>query len=168
MVEVHDGGLSDIMPVIYCVHRRDGMNLRLATVDDASLLLAWRNDPGTRATSHNAEVVALCEHNAWLEATLNNHHRQLYIAEVDGTPVGTVRADYDDESCELSWTVAPEARGKGFGKLMVSELAKRIDCVVRAEIKEGNIASVMIAQAAGMRMEYTKDGVMYWSRASTT
>jgi len=142
------------------------MELRLATMDDAILLLAWRNEPATRANSHKSEVVGPNEHIAWLEATLANHHRQLYIAEVDERPIGTIRADYDGESCELSWTVAPESRGRGFGKLMVCELAKKIECAVRAEIKEDNLASVKIAEAAGMHLDYTKDSIMYWSRTS--
>ncbi len=107
-------------------------------------------------------MVSSDEHIAWLTSTLINPCRQILIAEVDGTPVGTIRIDFHAEYCELSWTIAPESRRKGFGKLMVTRLARELDCSLRVEIKEGNIASVKIAQAAGMKMNDIKDGVMYW------
>jgi hypothetical protein len=69
------------------------MQLRPAAMTDTSLLLGWRNDPQTKANSRNTERVRLAEHQQWLAQTLQNLDRQLYIAEVDGTPLGTVRAD---------------------------------------------------------------------------
>ena len=140
------------------------MRPRYATLSDDSLLLSWRNDVETRTKSHNTGLVAFNEHIAWLQATLANPYSQLYIAEVEGKAVGTVRADFDADECELSLTVAPESRGQGFGKLMFSLLANHISCTVKSEIKEGHNASVKIVEEAGMSLKYVEGSVMHWAR----
>lgn len=141
------------------------LQLRLATQQDAEILLAWRNDEATRQASHHQAIVERGAHLAWLEASLRNPRRQIFIAERDGVPVGTARADTDDTGvCELSWTVAPAARGTGVGKQMVCLLAKRLPGPLRAEVKEGNASSAAIAQAAGLTLARTVDGVQHFER----
>lgn len=142
----------------------DRVTLRLATTQDLELLLAWRNDPETRAASHHTGEVKHDEHRQWLHAIIANPRRQLFVAEERGRPIGTVRADETDGMFELSWTVAPEARGKGAGKHMVRALAKRIDGPVRAEVRVGNAASARIAEYAGMQRVQERDGVAHYQR----
>jgi RimJ/RimL family protein N-acetyltransferase len=146
----------------------DGQDLRLrpATVADAALLLEWRNDEATRQASHNTGVVTPEDHARWLDALLRDPSRRLFIAEVNGDPVGSVRADRDpDGAChELSWTVAPSARGRGLGIPMVRRLLAEVTGPVRAEVKPGNLASVRMAEAAGLRFEVLRDGVMHFRR----
>ena len=142
------------------------MKLRQVTIKDADLLLEWRNDPQTRIASHNTAEVKIDEHISWLTRVLNNQNRRLLIAEEDGVPVGTVRADYSDGVYELSWTVAPNARGRGVGKRMVALLAKQITEPIRAEVKVGNEASGRIAEHAGMKYEREDNGVLYYRRAA--
>jgi RimJ/RimL family protein N-acetyltransferase len=124
------------------------MKLRPATLDDAALLLEWRNDLLTREASVNTEPVSWDSHVAWLRASLGNPRRKLLIAEIE-RPVGTVRIDYGEET-ELSWTVAPDARGRRLGKAMV--LAAVPEGQVIAHIKHDNVASQRIAEAAGFRL----------------
>jgi RimJ/RimL family protein N-acetyltransferase len=132
---------------------------------DAGRLLTWRNDPVTRGNSHVAPAIDAEEHGRWLASTLSNSERQLWIAEVDGQPVGTVRVDHDDAGYRLSWTVAPEARSQGIGKRMVADIVGRLGSVpVRAEVKAGNIASVQVAEHAGLKLQFERDGVLFFSR----
>lgn len=142
----------------------DGQDLRLrpATVADAALLLEWRNDEATRLASHNTGVVTPEDHARWLDALLRDPSRRLFIAEVNGDPVGSVRADRDpDGAChELSWTVAPATRGRGMGVRMVQLLLAEVSGPVRAEVKPGNQASVRIAEAAGLAFDVERNGVM--------
>jgi RimJ/RimL family protein N-acetyltransferase len=135
------------------------MKLRPATLQDAALLLEWRNDELTREASINAEPVGWDSHIAWLEASLKNPRRKLLIGETDRA-VGTVRIDYGEET-ELSWTVAPDARGQGVGKAMV--MAAMPEGPVIAHIKRGNIGSQKIAEAAGFSL--ARDGdLQRWER----
>mgnify|MGYP003394995869 CR=1 FL=1 len=130
------------------------LTLQPATLKDAELLLSWRNDPDTRRQSRNTGEAELAEHIAWLTKSLAMPTRKLYIAEDDGLPIGTVRADEDtDGYTEVSYTVAPSARGKGHGKRMAVQFAQEQleGRKLKAEIKKGgNEASEGIARALGL------------------
>ena len=141
-----------------------GLYLRPATLEDAEILFEWRNDPQVRAASHNQAEISFEDHLAWLDGSLANPNRKLYIAEEDGISVGTIRSDWAENAYTLSWTVSPEARGKGVGKRMVLLLVKQIREPIRAEVKVGNLASMKISQGVGMQLDYIKNGVMYFSR----
>lgn len=138
--------------------------LRPATEADADLLLAWRNDPLTVSQSIDARPVAPREHRRWLARVLADPARRLYVAEVGGRPVGTVRADTGEEGAVLSWTVAPEARGKGLGGRMVRLLAGSVDGPAVALVKAGNLASRRIAESAGLRAERESHGIVRYCR----
>ena len=141
--------------------------LRPATLADAEMLLAWRNDPQTRSASHNEDEIPLTAHLVWLNQLLANPERRLLIAELDGAPVGSVRADRDGGGVtELSWTVAPTARGKGLGREMVIAALADIDGPVRAEVKVGNVASMRIAEAAGLVLVREERGVLHYGLAN--
>ena len=141
------------------------LSLRPATLEDAEILLKWRNDMTTRMASHTTNEVNLEKHIEWLKATLQNENRQLYVAEEKGSSVGTVRADFENGVYELSWTVAPETRGQGVGKRMVALLANRIKEPIRAEVKKGNDASSRIAECSGMKfVKEDSNGVLHYQR----
>jgi len=142
------------------------ITLRLATIQDADLLLEWRNDPETRNASHNAAEVQRDEHISWLLRTLDNRNRRLFVAEEEGVPVGSVRADFSEGVYELSWTTAPSARGRGVAKRMVALLAQQISESIRAEVKTGNIASSRIAEHAGMEFDREAEGVLHYRRSA--
>lgn len=86
------------------------------------------------------------------------------MAEIDGVPVGTVRVDSEELGYELSWAVSTTMRSSGIGKAMVSQLAKDIPESIRAEIKTGNVASIRIAENAGMAFEREEKGVLHYRR----
>lgn len=120
------------------------MELRKATIEDAKLLFDWRNDPETRQVSRDTSELVWDSHIGWLTRRLQCEDHGLYIAEVDGIPVGTVRIDHD----EISYTVAPEQRQKGVGEAMLVE-AKRAFGRKVAEVKRENVASMKVAERAG-------------------
>lgn len=101
------------------------LHVRPATVDDAQLLLDWRNDPEARSRSRSSDVIDLEDHLAWLRATLASPDRHLLVVETaEGTPVATTRydrlapaGDGDDpgDRWEVSISVAPGMRGRGLG-----------------------------------------------------
>ena len=142
------------------------IKLRCATRADADLLLKWRNDPDTRQASQNTGIVEPAEHIAWLEDSLENPARRLLIAEQGGSAVGTVRADFDGDVWELSWTVAPKARGQGIAKRMVAAVASEIAEPVAARVKPGNETSVRIATGCGMTLIEEAEGMLYFRRGA--
>jgi RimJ/RimL family protein N-acetyltransferase len=142
----------------------DTITLRPASINDADMLLDWRNDPGTRTASHSISEVVKEEHIAWLTKVLSNNNRRLLVAEEDGAPVGTVRADFSEGVWELSWTVAPNSRGRGVAKRIVALLAQQISEPNRAEVKTGNTASARIAEHVGMAFNREVEGILHYSR----
>jgi RimJ/RimL family protein N-acetyltransferase len=139
------------------------MILRAATEDDAEQLLIWRNDPTTRANSLDTELVSLEVHARWLASVLNNPSRELLVAELDGEAVGTVRIDYLEANCELSWTVAPEWRQRGLGKTMLAMAMNRAPRrLVEAKIKPDNTASEQIVRHLGFTKAADHGGVGVW------
>ena len=141
------------------------VTLRFATVLDAELLLAWRNDPQTRLASHCTHELSLAEHLAWLNNSLANTSRRLFIAEKEGVPVGSARTDARADGVnELSWTVAPAARNQGIGKQMLRVLLVEISGPVCAEVRVGNTASARIAEAAGLVLLEEEQGVLRYGR----
>lgn len=137
------------------------MNLRPATPADAAVLLAWRNDPVTRAMSFDTGAVGLEEHGAWLEDKLIDPRAELWIGEVDGQPIGQVRFDLQDDATALvSITVAPHARGRGHGLTLLSDAINRQDlgaAVLRAEIRHGNAPSLRIFEQAGFTIRVEEE-----------
>ena len=134
------------------------LQLRPATLEDAQNLFDWRSDEDTRKNSRNIAAPEWEGHVAWLTKVVNGGFpgRKLYITLAEGgEPVGTVRSDEDetDGYVEISYTVAPAARGKGFGKAMVLQFAKEelAGKKIKAEIKKGgNGPSEGIARALGL------------------
>jgi RimJ/RimL family protein N-acetyltransferase len=116
-----------------------------ATMDDAEPLFDWRNDPLTRAMSRNQDPVTWDSHVDWLTRRLSQPSPHLYMAFLDGRRIGTFRVDGD----EISYTVAPEHRGKGLGEAMLRK-AREMFGPLRAEIFVRNIASIKIAERSGM------------------
>ena len=138
------------------------IHIRLATLDDAGFLLRLRNDPETRLNSHNTDPVEEAGHVVWLERNLKDPQVKIYIAALEGRPVGTVRVTAESTWKHFSWTVAPECRGQGYGHEMVNTVAGCTDGLLRAEVKVGNVSSQKIATKAGFILEHEKDGVRYY------
>ena len=130
------------------------VTLRPATMADADLLLAWRNDPLTRKWSRNTNVVELEPHHLWLASVLHSATQQLYIAlNAHGEPVGNGRLDFYEDMVEINVTVAPEHRGKGNGSAIVRALhALAIEhgrSDLRALVKPANLPSLISFLQAG-------------------
>jgi RimJ/RimL family protein N-acetyltransferase len=135
------------------------LRYRPATRADSELLLAWRNDPVTRASSLSEDPVDRPGHESWLADALRRPDRVLLVVEdPGGGPAGTVRFDLGGEAeAVISVTVAPERRGSGIARQAVREaaellLAARPDVPrVRAEIRDDNPASRRAFERAGYR-----------------
>lgn len=137
------------------INRMHGVAIRRATMDDAALLHAWRNDPSVRAVSHSPGEIAFADHCRWLEASLGRADRHLLVAERGGVPVGTLRFDVAGDRATVSIAVDPRFRGSGIGPAILDAghrwVALNAPGVagLRAEIRPGNEASARAFRAAG-------------------
>lgn len=138
--------------------------LRPTTMDDAHDVLAWRNDPQTREASIHTEEIDTDTHIAWFRNVIDDENRNLYIAMMGDEKVGSIRADLTDGVYELSWMVAPSCRGQGIGKKLLLGVMEVLEGRFRAVIKKDNIASMRIAETAGMMLEREHEGVLYYTK----
>jgi GNAT superfamily N-acetyltransferase len=126
--------------------------LRKATMDDAEAIWRWRD---ALPTSHfrAGSNASLKDHLVWFERALSDPRRRLLVA---GTPaVAHLRLDIDEtgKGAAVSVILAPGARGKGFGRRLLSRLADAARSegiqTLTAEVHVENCASMVVFRAAG-------------------
>lgn len=126
------------------------MKLRKAIFNDWKILLDWRNDPLTRNNSFKQDKISKQTHKVWFTNSLSNIDREIYILENNLISVGSIRSDKNSANeYILSWNIAPDQRGKGYGiKILEMFLQNKIGKFI-AEIKPENIASIKMVQNNG-------------------
>lgn len=144
------------------------MKIRKATEKDSEILFQWRNDQETRENSIETREIPWEGHVKWLEKSLVNSMRNLYIVEDDNAVLyGTIRLDKEnDKMYEISWTVAPSLRGQGIGKAMMKKFFaeylqdKKGHVIARA--KKANSASIKIIESLGFTYQNEQGGLTCW------
>lgn len=131
--------------------------LRPASRGDRELLLAWRNEPHTRAASRTTATISPEEHAAWLEQVLADPDRHLLIAQLDTRPIGQVRLDrVKGYRYEISTSVDPAFRRQGLGPPLIDGAARWLwektnASSIEANVREENDASYRAFLNAGFR-----------------
>ena len=92
-------------------------------------------------------MVEWSDHVNWIAAQLAREQPHLYVAEIGGVAVGTFQID----DGEISYTVAPEHRSRGFCTAML-KLARAHFGPLGAEIYRRNEPSIKAARAAGFEV----------------
>jgi RimJ/RimL family protein N-acetyltransferase len=131
-------------------------------MDDAAALYMWRTDPATQAASCRSDPIDFGAHVEWLRDQLASNDCRIFVGLRDGNAVGTVRASRDRDGWILSWTVAPANRGTGIGSAMVQQLLAELGRPLRAQVKKNNLASIRIAESAGMRLREEANGILHY------
>ncbi len=129
--------------------------LRKVEPDDIDLLFQWTNDAETRRNSFDSHTISLSEHREWFGKMIKDPDRIQYIMMNGGTPVGQIRVDITGEDAEISYSIAPTERSKGFGGQIIKLLTEQIkeDCpqikTVRGLVKPQNKASIACFEENG-------------------
>lgn len=126
--------------------------LRPVRVEDKDILLRWANDVETRKNSFSTHIISSDEHEKWFDMVLRSSDISQYIMMDESTAVGQIRADIDGEKAEISYSIAHEYRGNGYGTLiielmieMIKEDHPNVNSVV-ARVKPENKASIACFQ----------------------
>ncbi len=90
--------------------------MRRATMEDALDILRWRNDEDSRNSSFNKKVIPLPEHMEWFKKKLADPDCCMQILMAGEEKAGYTRIDCHGDVGEISTIIAPEMRGKGYGK----------------------------------------------------
>ena len=143
--------------------------LRNATIEDAQDVFNWRNDPTTRANSFNKDELDLESHMLWFSKRLGRENTLMYILMNGSKKAGNIRIDIEGTTGEISYMIAPEARGKGYGKkilallertLAESEAGERITKLTGSVLKD-NRASCKCFLANGYTQSEEEDSYCF-------
>lgn len=133
------------------------LGCRKASMGDADILWRWANDPVTRANAFNRTPIPYAAHLRWLASRLRSDATRMWIFSDGGTPVGQVRVDRAGVAGEIDISVAPGHRGRGYGRAMLAEAARRIreewgaEVRPRALVLESNPASLALFRGCGFQ-----------------
>jgi methionyl-tRNA formyltransferase len=144
------------------------LRLRDARADDAYCLWLWANDPAMRAAAFETAHIPWDTHVSWLTSKLNNRDVKLSVASDEaGRLLGSIRFETKDgwESAKLSYTIAPEARGAGYGRRIVEEAQAQLrfehpGIAVVAEVRAGNAPSNSVFRRLGWTETNLPDGAI--------
>jgi RimJ/RimL family protein N-acetyltransferase len=124
----------------------------------ADSILSWRNDPLTLAMSRSPNPVSHEEHIQFIDRILQpGSDIHLWVAWENELAVGSIRVDTRQSPSELSWMLAPEARGRGLGARLLAEFLKRYPAHYGAWIRLNNPASLKMVQKTGWHLHHTQE-----------
>lgn len=134
--------------------------LREATIEDSELLFKWVNDPDTRGNSFDTHIISRKEHEDWFAGVMADTKHILYIMMREETPIGQVRYELSNNTAEISYSISPQERGKGYGKLIIHLAVMKIKSdypeitKIRALVKPQNEASISCFEHNGFVERY--------------
>ncbi len=148
----------------------DSLTLRAATMDDAELLLAWRNEPSIRAFFFDANPVGMASHREWLEHKLGSPDHHHWIGMLDGAPIGSIRFDVEEDQAVISIIIAPPFQRRGFAAQLLARgeaalKSRRADVkMLVAEVLRGNLASRRLFLKAGFAAVAETDAIFRFEK----
>lgn len=138
----------------------ENLFLRPAQVNDMLLLFQWANDETVRKNAFHTEKITLEEHSKWFTNLLQDDNQRQYLLISDKEPVGQIRISLEGYTGIISYSIAPEKRGLGYGKAMIRLLQQQVEKEVPhiktlvAKVKPSNISSVHCFKQNGFKEVY--------------
>jgi RimJ/RimL family protein N-acetyltransferase len=142
------------------------LHLRPATSTDMQMIFDWVNSPSSIQNKlKTTEPIPLMAHQSWFNARLDNVEANIWIVEDESHPVGQVRAECEGDLLMVDIFIAPELRGRGYGRLALQMLLRecqkwRPALPVMAVIKKQNSPSLSLFQRVGFREISSDDQVV--------
>lgn len=131
--------------------------LRPATAKDKKNLFFWRNHEAVRQFAKDSSLISWETHGLWLEKTLQNPDRALFIAESETEPLGVLRFDFEGTEAWVSVYLVPEKIGQGYGAHLLlagiqwmQDQRPEVQRLI-AEIVSENSPSIRVFEKAGYR-----------------
>lgn len=134
------------------------MRLRDVSHDDCQLLWQWVNDSATRKASFSSNPIDWNEHVKWFIDKITDLNCHIYILlDNKNQPIGQVRFDISNDEAEISISIAPDHRNKGYGTKGIEMASKQLlqDRAINkiyAYIKQENKVSIKCFTNAGYKL----------------
>ena len=126
-------------------------NLREATMEDADILLHWRNDDDTRKWFFDENIVDRDIHVKYMNKLLTDDNITQCILLVDGIPAGTIKSTYCTrlDAFDLSYIIDNNFRGKKLGVIMMRLFSYGKTGKFICNTKCDNVPSINVALMSG-------------------
>jgi UDP-2,4-diacetamido-2,4,6-trideoxy-beta-L-altropyranose hydrolase len=105
---------------VMCPLSKNQLLLRPACNEDIIFYYILANDPEVRKNSLNTSFITWTDHEEWFTKKLNDRNSQLFVLEAAGLPVGQIRFDIVENDAHIDYSIAPFARGRGWGLHLIS------------------------------------------------
>lgn len=141
--------------------------LRYAVQVDAEFLFKLINDSECRKNSFNQKRITMKEHIVWFRKMLRSETQKQYILMDGITPVGQGRLEANGKICRISYSIIPECRGYGYGRILIKLLNNAAlkdfqgcnSCF--GEVLKENVASQRIFEELGYTAEERGQYIYY-------
>jgi len=131
--------------------------LRKALENDVNKTFDWVSNKIVRKYAIQKDVIVFEEHEKWFFKKIVSDNCLYFIAEVNKTPIGSIRFDIDEEKVALlSFLLDPEFHGHGYGKKILQmgceEVAKLKEiAIIRGVVNLENIPSLKTFISLGFK-----------------
>jgi len=146
---------------------------RTATLDDAAVLLTWRNNPSAREFSLHTELIPSDEHLEWLTARLERVQLEpFFLFAVDHEVIGMSRLDAVSESAEkykISILVDPNQHGKGMGTSILNMTCEVFfslhpNNTIVANVHQHNYVSQKLFTNSGFQLLHSEGNFLHFEK----
>lgn len=136
-------------------------NIKLATIDNMKDIFDLSNDDLVRANSFNQDKIEWKQHQNWFKNKINDENCIFYVVkDINNKLIAQVRFDKNDIEADISISISPEFRGKGYGAKVLKSTSMKIIQEnniqkINAYVKIENVASKNIFEKAGYILKET-------------
>ena len=135
--------------------KRDGLILKPADSADMELLFRWVNDDRVRENAFHKEKISFEENQKWFFDLLRDKRQNQYILYQDREPVGQIRLYICGGVAEIDYSIAPEKREQGYGRMLIGMIQNKIrdefpeTKKLVAKVRPSNMASICCFEKNG-------------------
>lgn len=145
--------------------------LQLANQSDLELTFKWASNPVIRKHSFNKNSISYEEHCNWFIAKLSDLNCHYFILKDTRNKLGSIRFDISDQIATISYLIAPEFIGKGYGSLLLKKGLEKINELsekyrptkIIGLVMTGNDVSIKLFERFGFNSEL-KNEIYYFTK----
>jgi len=137
------------------------ITLRMATIDDCEAIFGWRNAGETRKYFFDHALIKWEDHCRWLEDTIRNLDRILFVGEIHDQEIGVLRYDHIGKAAVVSLYLRPGTHGQGLGPQLLRAgtdwVKQNLSDVkrIRADVLFLNFSSKKAFEKAGYKEKFS-------------
>nr|WP_242825602.1 GNAT family N-acetyltransferase [Clostridium botulinum] len=140
-----------------------------ANESHCELIYEWSNDDEVRKNSFNSDKIIYEEHAKWYLNKLRDSNCCIYLLADANKSIGIVRIERKQNKNVISYSIAKEFRGKGYGYKILLKLEEELikeykEIVLTGYVKEENISSIKIFKKLNYKVVENSNNVIRFDK----